>query len=55
MPELIATSLMLPTIPSTIRNVSKEHYAKCREYLCGTCDETVTWEQQVIICETCDQ
>ena len=26
-----------------------------REYLCGTCDEPVTWEERGIICETCDQ
>ena len=27
----------------------------CREYLCGTCDQPVTWEQRGVLCETCDQ
>jgi hypothetical protein len=26
-----------------------------REYLCGTCDKTVNWEERGVICETCDQ
>ena len=26
-----------------------------RDYLCGTCDKTVDWEDRGIICETCDQ
>ena len=26
-----------------------------RDYLCGTCDKTVDWEDMGIICETCDQ
>jgi hypothetical protein len=26
-----------------------------REYLCGTCDKTVSWEERGVICETCDQ
>ena len=26
-----------------------------REYLCGTCDEPVTWEERGVICKTCDQ
>lgn len=28
---------------------------KDRQYLCGTCDESVNWSQKGIICETCDQ
>ena len=26
-----------------------------RQYLCGTCDLPVTWEERGVICETCDQ
>ena len=25
------------------------------KYMCGTCDNTVTWEHRGIVCETCDQ
>ena len=25
------------------------------KYMCGTCDNTVTWEHKGIVCETCDQ
>jgi hypothetical protein len=25
-----------------------------REYLCGTCDKTVNWEERGVICETCE-
>ena len=54
---LEATLLLLSVMSNTIPNVitSTENDVNSREYLCGTCDEAVTWEQQGIICETCDQ
>ena len=54
---LVATLLLLSVMSNTIPNVitSTEKDVNSREYLCGTCDEAVTWEQQGIICETCDQ
>ena len=54
---LITTNLLLSIMSNTIPNDPAEsaNDANCREYPCGTCDEAVTWEQQGIICETCDQ
>ena len=34
---------------------SVNHENGIRIYLCGTCDEPVTWDHKGIICETCDQ
>jgi len=34
---------------------SVNHENGDRIYLCGTCDDAVTWDHKGIICETCDQ
>jgi hypothetical protein len=41
------TSGCLPGPPSPSNDSTK--------YMCGTCDNTVTWEHRGIVCGTCDQ
>ena len=44
---LIAQSNDIETNPGPSNDSTK--------YMCGTCDNTVTWEHKGIVCETCDQ
>ena len=52
-PDLPKHHTFSPSIPQTPQRINMDD--SVRQYLCGTCDLAVTWEEKGVICETCDQ